>query len=177
MKKATVSIRYAQALFDLAVENNNVEAVSSDMGYLVQVNEENRDFQLLLSSPVIKSEKKVAILKEIFVDFQAVSAGFVALIAKNGREAILPQIADAYLELVKKKNNITSITIVTATKLDEGVKKQILDKVKVAVKGELEVTEEIDPSLIGGFVVRMGDIRIDASVASKLGQLKQRLTK
>ncbi len=177
MKKATVSIRYAQALFDLAVENNTVEAVSRDMGYLTKVSEENRDFQLLLSSPIIKTEKKVAVLKEIFGDFQPVSSGFIALIAKNGREAILPEIAKAYLELVKKANNITSITIATATKLDDAVKKQILDKVKVGVKGELEVTEEIDPSLIGGFVVRMGDIRIDASVASKLGQLKQRLTK
>jgi F-type H+-transporting ATPase subunit delta len=177
MKSSKVAIRYAQALLDLAVENNNLENVNRDMSYLSQVNNENRDFQLLLSSPVIKADKKVAVLNEIFGQFEEVSTAFMALITKNGREALLPEIAEAYHELVKEKKGIVSVTIVSATKLDGAVKKQILDKIQATTKGTLEVTEEIDASLIGGFVVKMGDTQIDASVASKFAQLKQRLTR
>ncbi len=176
MNSSKVAIRYAQALLDLAVENNNLDAVSRDMAYLSAVNNEHRDFQLLLSSPVIKADKKVAVLNEIFGAFEAVSTAFIALITKNGREAILPEIATAFHELVKEKKGIVSVSIVSAAALDAGVKKQILDKIQATTKGTLEVTEEIDEALIGGFIVRMGDTQIDASVASKLAQLKQRLT-
>jgi len=81
------------------------------------------------------------------------------------------------MELLNERNGIIPVTLTSAAKLDDTVKGQILDKLKPAVKGTLKVTEVINPSLIGGFVVRMGDIQVDASVASKLAQLKQRLTK
>jgi F-type H+-transporting ATPase subunit delta len=177
MQTSKVAIRYAQALLDLAVENNNLENVSRDMDYLAQVNNENRDFQLLLSSPVIRADKKIAVLNEIFGQFESVSSSFIALIAKNGREALLPQIAEAYKALLKEKKGIVSVTIVSAVKLDDSVKKQIIEKIQATTKGTLEITEETDPSLIGGFIVKMGDTQIDASVSSKLDQLKQRLTR
>jgi len=178
MKSSKASIRYAQALLDLAIERNSLDAVTRDMAYLTTVNNENREFQLFLGSPVIKSDKKVTVLNEIFGEFDEISKGFITLIAKNSREAILPAIAESFGELLNQKNGIVPITLTSAVKLDEAVKKQILDKVQATISGKtLNVTEVIDPSLIGGFVVRMGDIQIDASVASKLGQLKQRLTR
>jgi F-type H+-transporting ATPase subunit delta len=177
MNSSKASIRYAQALLDLAVENNNLDAVTRDMAYLKTVNDENRDFQVFLGSPVIKSDKKVAVLNEIFGDFDKISQSFITLIAKNGREAILPAIAESFKELLNDRNGIVPVTLTSAAKLDETVKKQIIDKLQASIKGTLEITEVINPSLIGGFVVRMGDIQIDASVASKLAQLKQRLTK
>ena len=177
MNSSKVAIRYAQALLELAVENNTLDAVSRDMQYLAQVNAENRDFQLLLSSPIIKADKKIAVLNEIFGSFEKVSTAFIELIAKNGRESILPEIASAFNELVKAHKGIVPVTLTSAVKLDEGVKKQIVSKIASAVKGTVEITEVIDPSLIGGFIVKMGDTQVDASVASKLSQLKQRLTR
>jgi len=177
MKSSKASIRYAQALLDLAIENNNLEAVTRDMAYLKTVNDENREFQLFLGSPVIKSDKKVAVLNEIFGDFDKISKSFITLIAKNSREAILPAIAESFTELLNLKNGVVPVTLTSAAKLDDSVKKQILDKLQASIKGTLQVTEVINPDLIGGFVVRMGDIQIDASVASKLSQLKQRLTR
>jgi F-type H+-transporting ATPase subunit delta len=177
MKSSKVAIRYAQALLELAVENNTLDSVSRDMSYLVTVNNENRDFQLMLSSPVVKTDKKNAILNEIFGAAEPVSRAFMELITKNGREAILPEIAEAFGELVKQKKGIVSATIISAAPLDASVKQQIVDKIQASVKGTLDITEEIDASLIGGFVVEMGDTRIDASVASKLAQLKQQLTR
>lgn len=177
MNSSKVAIRYAQALLELAVENNTLDSVSRDMQYLAQVNADNRDFQLLLSSPVIKADKKIAVLNEIFGSFEKISTSFMELIAKNGRESILPEIAIAFNELVKAHKGIVPVTLTSAAKLDEGVKKQIVSKIAAAVKGTIEITEVIDPALIGGFIVKMGDTQIDASVASKLSQLKQRLTR
>lgn len=177
MNSSKVAIRYAQALLELAVENNTLDAVSRDMQYLAQVNADNRDFQLLLSSPVIKADKKIAVLNEIFGSFEKVSTAFVELIAKNGRENILPEIAVAFNALVKEHRGIVPVTLTSAAKLDDAVKKQIVSKISATIKGTIEITEVIDPSLIGGFIVKMGDTQIDASVASKLSQLKQRLTR
>lgn len=177
MKSSKASIRYAQALLELALENSKLDAISRDMSYLAEVDRDHRDFQLLLTSPIVKAEKKIAVFNELFGEFDELSRSFIALITKNGREGLLPQIAAAFDGLVKQTKGIVPITIVSAIKLDAGVKKQIMDKIQSTVKGELEVTEEIDPALIGGFIVKMGDTQIDASVASKLTQLKQRLTR
>lgn len=177
MNSSKVAIRYAQALLELAVENNTLDSVSRDMQYLAQVNADNRDFQLLLSSPIIKADKKIAVLNEIFGSFEKISTSFMELIAKNGRESILPEIAIAFNELVKAHKGIVPVTLTSAVKLNEEVKKQIVSKIADSVKGTIEITEVIDPALIGGFIVKMGDTQIDASVASKLSQLKQRLTR
>lgn len=177
MRSSKVAIRYAQSLLDLALEKGLLESVEGNMAYLTEVNNDNRDFQLLLSSPIIQSSKKVAILKEIFGAFDALSIGFIELIAKNGREAYLPEIAGAFTTLLKQHRGIVPITIVSATKLDATVKQHILQKVQATTTGTIEVTEELDAELIGGFVVKMGDLRIDASVASKISDLKQRLTR
>lgn len=177
MKSSKVAVRYAQSLLDLALERGIIDVILNDMNYLTAVYNENKDFQLFLVSPVVNSEKKVAVLKEIFAAFDALSLSFVELIAKNGREMYLHEIAHAFGELLKKTRNIVPITIVSASKLDDAVKASIVAKVQKTTTGTLEVSEKVDTKLIGGFIVEMGDIRIDASVASKLGQLKQRLTR
>lgn len=177
MSNSKSSVRYAEALYELGVEQNNLAAIQANMESLMQVNRENRDLELLLISPIINSDKKTAILKEVFGNFEDITQKFIELIVKKGREANLPEIAESFVAIVKAKNGIIPVTITSATKLDASVKNDILNKIKPAVHGTPEVTEVVDPSLIGGFVVRMGDIQIDASVASKLGQLKQRLTR
>ena len=177
MKGSKVASRYAQALLDLAIENQVVDAVAGDMKFFRQVCAENRDFELMLASPVVRADKKVAVVKAVFDQFEKLSMMFVELIAKNGREAMLPEIADAFDTLLKAHLGIIPVTLISARPLDASVKDTILNKIQAQAKGKLEVTEEIDESLIGGFVVRLDDKMIDASVASQLGQLKQRLTR
>lgn len=177
MKGTKVASRYAKALLELAIENNNVDAVSGDMNYLLSANNETRDFQLLLNSPIIHADKKIAIFAELFDQFEQVTKSFVNLITKNGRENFLPEIAEAFDAQVKAYKGIIPVTIVTAAPMSQQTKDMILSKIQSTVTGTLEVTEKVDPSLIGGFVVRMDDKRIDASVASQFTNLKQRLTK
>ena len=169
--------RYSQALLDLAVEQGKLDAISADMKYLAEVCNENRELELMLQSPVVRADKKVAVLNAVFDQFDPLTKSYVELIVKNGREAILPQIAASFDAQLKEYKGIVPVKLISAKPLDEGVKKNILSKIEGSVKGTLEVTEEINADLIGGFIVRMGDTQIDASVASQLGQLKTRLTR
>lgn len=177
MKGTKSASRYAQALLELAIDTNNVDAIQDDMNFFLSTVLENRELELLLSSPIVKADKKVDILNAVFTQFNDITKNFVALIAKNGREVLLPQIAMSYGAKVKEHKGIVPITITTATKLDEEVRAQILAKVGASIKGELEVEEKIDESLIGGFVVNMGDKQLDASVSRQFKDLKQRLTR
>ncbi len=176
MKGTKAASRYAKALLELAVEQNKIEQVSQDMRALSSAHAETREFQLFLDSPVVNAEKKNSIFRELF-DFDVLTSSFVELITKNGREAILPQIAESFEAQVKAHMGIVPVTIISAQPLDKATKAAIMDKVQATVKGKLELDEQIDASLLGGFVVRMGDNRIDASVANQLKNLKQRLTR
>ncbi len=132
---------------------------------------------MLIASPIISADKKIEIFEKIFDQFEAVSMNFVKLIIKNGREEFLPEIARSFEAQVKEYKGIVPITIITASTLDSATRAKIVAKVQETVKGELEIEEKIDASLIGGFVVRMGDMQIDASIANQFNNLKQRLTR
>ena len=175
MKSTKSAIRYAKALLELSIENSNLNEVSSDMKRIVESANETHDFKVFLSSPVIKSDKKIEILKVLFVGFESLTSSFIDLITKNKREYLLVEIAEAYLYLLKKHQQIVPVSITSARKLEKETLNQILDKMKSHVEGDFEVTEEVDESLIGGFIVRMDDKQIDASVLTQLNRMKQEL--
>ena len=177
MKSTKVAGRYAKALLELAVENAKVDRISEDMRYLGQVNDDAADFAILLNSPIINSDKKMSIFRELFGSFDQLSMMFIELITKNRREYLLAQIAYSFEAQLKASKGITPVTLLSATPLNEQTKKVILTKVQATVKGPLEVTEEIDESLIGGFIIRMDDKQIDASISNQLANLKQTLTR
>jgi F-type H+-transporting ATPase subunit delta len=177
MKISKSASRYAQALLDLAIEQNKLDAVAADMKYMATVCAENPELELMLQSPVVKADKKLSVLNAIFDQFDQLTNLFVDLIVKNGREAYLSQIASSFDVLLKAHQGIVPVTLISAQKLDDKVKKEIVSKVQASITGTVELTEKIDSDLIGGFIVRMGDTQIDASVASQINKLKQRLTR
>jgi len=176
--KATKSAgRYAKALLELALDQNKIEVIESDMQQVLTVAHEAHDFQVFLNSPLIKVDKKIEVIKSLFSSFDALSISFMELVANNGREALITEIAQAFLNQLKEHRGIVPVTIISAQKLDAATKEQITSKISAAIKGTLEITEDVDPSLIGGFIVRMGDHQIDASVSNQLNRLKQELVK
>jgi len=177
MKNSKVATRYARAFLDLAIEQKNLDSVQGDMNVLSATCKESREFALLLSSPLVKADKKISIFNAAFEQFEKITMSFMTLITKNGREDLLPEIAESFEGQVKELRGIIPITLFSASKLDDATKASILSKVKASVDGQLEVEEQIDESLIGGFMVQMGDTRVDASVSSQLNNLKQRLTR
>lgn len=177
MKSTKVASRYAKSLLELAIDQKKVDSVLADMQFLLQTNNSSRDFELLLSSPIINSAKKISVFELIFEQFEEMTMSFIKLITKNRRESMLAVIAEEFNRQVKEYKGIVPITIVSARPLDDETRKKIVSKVKSSVDGELEITEEVDESLIGGFMVKMGDTRIDASILSQFNNLKQRLTR
>jgi F-type H+-transporting ATPase subunit delta len=177
MKSTKAASRYAKALLELSIEKNRIDQVTSDISTLLQANNETKEFQLFLDSPVINAEKKNSIFKVLFPKFDEITTLFIELITKNGREAMIPQIADSFEAQLKAHKGIVPVTLISANALDSKTKETIIAKVQSTITGILEVTEQIDASLIGGFVVKIGDNRIDASVANQLENLKQRLTR
>lgn len=170
-----VAGRYAQSLVELANEMQNTDAVLKDMELLLATTNGNKDFHVFLNSPLIKADKKNSIFDKLFGGFQEVTIKFIHLLTKNKREMILPVIAEEFIAKLNEIRGIVPITLTSAVKLDEGVKATILEKLNKSIKGSIELTEKVDESLIGGFVVRMGDTRIDASIAHQLNEMKQRL--
>jgi len=177
MRSTKGSARYAKALLELAIEKNNLDKVLNDMTYLLNMKNETREFYILLESPVISADRKIAIFNELFDQFEEMSKMFIKLITNNRREFMLDEIAASFISQVKAYRGIVPVTLISAKKLNDATKKLILDKVQNSVNGKLEVNEKIDESLIGGFIVQMENKQIDASIASEFNNLKQRLTR
>lgn len=175
MKNTTAATRYAKALLDLAIEQKKLDAVQGDMNFFLETCKDSRDMELLLSSPVVGIDKKITIISLVFEQFEELTHAFMKLIIRNRRENILIEIAEAFDKLAKTHKGIFPLTLVSATELSASSKEQILSKVSALIHGTPEVTELIDESLIGGFIVKMGDTQIDASVKSQLNNLKQTL--
>ncbi len=177
MKGNKIAVRYAKALLDIAHEQNKIDEVAADMTYLRKVNTENVDFQSLLKSPVVNSQKKIEIFNLLFGSFHSISILFIELITKNRREGLLAEIATAFEDQLNDLKGIVPVKIISASKLDENLRKEIVKKIEANVKGTPKIEEEVNPEIIGGFIIRIDDKQFDASILRQLNNLKQRLTK
>lgn len=177
MKGLKVASRYAQSLLELAEEQNVTDEVLNDMKILLSTANKNRIFLLLLNNPIVKADMKNNIFEKLFGDFQELSLKFIRLLTRHHREMFLQAIAKEYIDKLNSIRGIVPMTLTSAVALDNDVKEVILSKLSSQIQGSIELTETIDESLIGGFVARMGDIRVDASVSHHLNEMKKRLTR
>lgn len=169
-----VASRYAKSLLDLALEKGQLDAVYSDMLLVKEVSGSNREFVLFLNSPIVKTDKKIEALKAIFAGkLGELSLSFMTLMTNKHRESYLPQIADAFVSQYKEHKKILTAVITSATGLDAATKAKALELVKAQSKGEVELVEKVDPSVIGGFVLRIGDQQVDRTVLRQLANLKK----
>ena len=177
MKATKSAPRYAKSLLELAIEQGKLDGISADMKAIIETFEETRDFQIFLDSPVIKADKKIEIFGELFPSFDQLTSSFITLMVQNKRESSLAQIAASFEAQMREHLGIKPVTIISAKVLDDATKKTIIAKLEKSLEGKLELDEQIDPNLIGGFIIQMGDTRIDASISNKLKNLKVSLTR
>jgi F-type H+-transporting ATPase subunit delta len=170
----SVASRYAKSLLDLSVETKQLEDVRNDMLLIGKASRDNRDLVLMLESPVVKTDRKMKIFKQIFGDkISATTLAFLNLIATKRREGLIDDIALAFEHQYKVYKKITTAVITTAVPLDNSTKSKILDIVKKTAEGEVDLIEKIDTSLIGGFVLTVNDRQVDTSIKRKLNDLKK----
>jgi len=175
MSVQRIASRYAKSLIELAQEQNKLEAVTEDMKSFKTLLE-NRDLYLLLKSPVVGTDKKKQIFKVLFEGkFDKLTSAFLDLLTTKVRESYVPEIVTEYLAQYKRLMHISTVTITTATELDEktlgAIKSKLLES--KATDEKVEIVSVVDPNLIGGFVLEFDDKIYDASLSSKLEDLKR----
>jgi len=172
-----VANRYAKSLLELAVEKGQLDKVYADMQYVQSLCANAHDFVRFLNSPIIKTDKKLSVLKEVFAgNISEMSQGFFIILANKRRETYMPEIAKAFIAQYKEHKNIVTAVITSAVGIDATVRAKVLELVKKTAKGEVELIEKTDKDLIGGFVLRIGDRQVDASVLYKLNKLRKTFT-
>ena len=172
-----VATRYAKSLLQLANEKGQLEKVYADMQLVESVCEQNREFTNFLNSPIIKTDKKVAVVKEVFAGkVSDITAGFLTILTQKRRELYMKHIATEFVAQYKHHKNILTAVITSAVGIDSTVKAKVLELVKQTTKGEVELIEKVDKNLIGGFVLTIGDKQVDASVSRKLNDLRKTFT-
>lgn len=167
--------RYAKALLSLASEKNQLQEVDEDMRLIHQTIKDSKDLRLLLKSPIIKSDLKLSSLKEIFKEVSAQSKQLFEVLIANKRINLLPQVVQAFIALVNKMNNVTTAEVITAIPLTGELEKKVLRKIKELTGNEATLKKKVDKELLGGFLLRIGDLQYDASISGKLNNLKHTL--
>jgi F-type H+-transporting ATPase subunit delta len=175
MNDSKISVRYSRALFQLALEKKILDQVNLDMILISEVCKvpEVKEF---LHSPIIYPSKKEDILHKMFGDnVQKITLSLIDLVVKNGRESYIPAIARVFIHETKKYRGITESVLTTAVKVDDKIKKEITDLVSEVFKTKIELEENIDAEIIGGFILRVDDKYIDASIRNKLRKIRKEL--
>jgi len=174
MSELTVASRYAKSLIDLAQEQNSLEAINNDMNFFLRTLKSSSQLKAVLANPIISHAKKLNILEAIFSsNVNKMSIGFFKLMINKGRGEVLYPTAQEFINQYNIIKHITKATVVSATPLSEANKNTLLAEVKAAVGGEVILDAKTDPSLIGGFVLKVGDRQVDTSIAAGLKKLKK----
>ncbi len=173
MSELIVAHRYAKSLLDLAVEKKVVDAVYADMQSFQETCDASHELVSAMKSPIIKHHTKLTILIKLFkANFNPVTFSIFEIITNKNREMLLPAIASAFVDQYKAFKGIIKAEVSSASALTADQKKQIIGIVKESQGKDVELIEKIDESLIGGFILRVGDQQVDDSIKRKLNDLK-----
>ena len=174
MKESRITKRYAKALFDLAVEHMVQDHVFEDMKLVLGVCKTNREFRLVLASPIIKPDKKQNIIKSIYGEkINKMSLAYLLIIIRKRRESYIEGIAEQYIHLYKDYKGIKTVILKTPVPADTAIKNKAISLVKNYTKCEVELIEELREELIGGFIITLDSKQYDASILSNIEKLKR----
>jgi len=176
MASSKAAERYAKSLYQLAKENGTVEPVLADIKLYQATVTANRNLQSVISSPIISSSKKQAILDALFTPhFQKTTSLFFKLVVSKGREKELTEIANAFLHEDKKQKGIKEGKLISAVPLTEDLRKTLLAKAESIAGGKVSIVEKVNPAIIGGYILSVEDLQFDESVQTKLTKLRDQL--
>jgi len=175
MPNVRVARRYAEGLWSYALSVKEEDKVVADMQSLLKIIKESKELQLFLKSPIIETKKKIQIAYEMFKSFSQTSQRFIALVFNHKREIELKGIARQLLQLHDNYNGVQRVSIVSAIPLDKQMITKILSTNNRINKEKAIVENIVDESVLGGYILRVGDEQIDASVTNKLNNIKKKL--
>ena len=173
MSELTVGARYAKSLIDLAIEQNKLEETKKDMDFFVQTLKANDELAAVLRNPIISHDKKINILVGIFnKKVSDLTLTYFKLMINKQRAGVLYPSAAEFVNQYNLKKNIVKAVVTSATPLTDINKASIIKIIEAEIGGNIELSTKVNPALIGGFVLTIGDRQVDASIANKLKKLK-----
>jgi len=176
MAGARAALRYAKAVLSLATDQKAAEAVNNDMKLIVKTIADNKDLSVMLQNPVIRSSNKKSVLNTVFKNTNIITGNLVNTLITNKRIALLEDVASKYNQLYDTLKGTQIAKVTTAVPLTDDLKAKVLAKVKQLTGKEVEVINLIDESILGGFILRVGDVQYNASISNKLNKLKREFT-
>lgn len=178
MNTGPLAYRYARSLMQLAQERNEVEAVREDMLLVAETCGNSLDLRLLLNSPVVKAETKEKVLDRVFGGkIGEMTARFIKVMLRKGREALLPEVAQAFQEAYRRDKGILLAEVSSAIALNDTARAEVKRLAEERHPGKSIILQEtVDPTLIGGVVVRIGDEQVDGSISRALSDLRRKFS-
>ena len=171
--RASLAGRYASALFDLARDQRQIESVGKSLEALSQALVDSKDFNELVTSPLVSREEASKALAAIAPDLglDPVTTNFLGVLARNGRKNQLQNVIRAYRRLAAEHRGETTADVITARPLNDDQAAQLKQQLRARAGRDVTIDATVDPTLLGGIVVKLGSQQIDASIRTKLNRL------
>lgn len=176
MKNNRAALRYAKAALSIALDQGTADVLEQDMVGIVELCSQNKDLIAFLDNPILSTDIKKETVSKVFTSLSDQSKRLVELLTKNNRINLLDQVAEQFIAIYQVQQGKQTVRVTTAVPLTEALEKTILSKAKELSSAKLTLSSVVDPSIIGGFILRIGDLQYNASVVQKLDTLKRELT-
>lgn len=177
MSDFNISTRYANALLEISEEKKNFDKVSEDVEFIYNTFSSSKDLRKVIANPVIEEVKKKAIIKEVFTDrISSDTLSFILFVVNKGREDYIFPIAKRFLELRDIKLGFVNVEISSADELSDDQKLELVNKLKDYTGKQVRLKYKIDSAILGGFIARIGDTVVNASVLQQLKTLRKKFS-
>ena len=174
MSATRAAIRYAKAVLSMAQDSNITSTLQDEMNHLAETIANSAELDAALKSPVVKLSEKMAVLDKVFKDASGPTKALFQTLAQNKRIELLEAIAVQYNRLCNELNKKEQATVTTAVPMTESLEKKVMAKLKTLSDKEITLTKIVDETILGGFILRVGDQQYNASVSNQLNELKSK---
>ena len=173
--QSRAAIRYAKAIYEIADEENLINDIFNDMIRINELNRDSSDFKNLLSNSIIDNFDKKKAISSLLEKNNSITEKLLDLLIHNKRVAIISDIANSFIQLYNKNNNIKEAIVITASPIDKDLEKKILSQIKIPAAKSINLINLVDSSIIGGFIIRYDGKEYNASIKQNLKNLKTEL--
>ena len=168
---------YARSLFEVAQEQGKLDVVREELGQITEALEENAELRLFFYSPYFSTDEKRDGLRRTVTGADPTTMNVLDILVENHRLPVLPRLRREYERRWREANNLLPVTVTSAVELDDAVVERIGDEIGRQTGRTVELTREVDPSIVGGFVVRVGNAILDASIKNRLDNLRKQIVR
>jgi ATP synthase F1 delta subunit len=168
---------YARSLFEVASDQDKVDEIRDELGQFADAMNEDRDLQVFFFSPYFSTKEKEDALDRAISGADESFVNFLKLLIENHRMPVIFRVRRGYEELWEEANKLIPVSVTSAIELDKKTVKELGDRIAEQTGRRVELTAEVDPDILGGIVVRVGDSILDASVRNRLDQLRKQVAR